>query len=205
LSVFPSSIHLLCSVHKRDNITRKLHEFKIEEAQVKVILADIFGSSIDDAYFKGLVDSEGSEDFLEKLEMLKPKWESLCEGFLEWFIQYEVEPMCSFMIASVCTLAGLGKPPLYYTTNGIESLNNLLKRKVNFKRHKWPRFNEILHDAVKEQQAEFEKAIFCQGEYEVLHKYKHLQVSHLDWIQMSSEQRKVKIEKAQKVKLYNEL
>lgn len=54
-----------------------------------------------------------------------------------------------------------------------------MKRKVNFKQHE-------LHDAIKEQQAEFEKAIFCQGEYEVLPKYKHLQVSHLDWVQMSS-------------------
>lgn len=105
----------------------------------KVILADIFGSSI---------DSEGTDDFLEKLEMLKPKWKFLCEGFLEWFIRYEVEPMCSSMIASVRTLAGLGKPPLSYTTNGNESLNNLLKRKANFKRHEWPRFKEILYEAV---------------------------------------------------------
>ena len=62
------------------------------------------------------------------------------------------------MIASVRLLAGLGNPPLCYTTNGNESLNNLLKRKVNFKRHEWPRFNEILFSAVKEQQAEFIKA-----------------------------------------------
>lgn len=61
--------------------------------------------------------------------MLKPKWQCLCAGFLEWFMQYEVEAMCSSMIASVCTLAGLGKPPQSYTTNGNESLNNLLKRK----------------------------------------------------------------------------
>ena len=37
------------------------------------------------------------------------------------------------MIASVRTLAGLGKPPQSYTTNGNESLNNVLERKVNFK------------------------------------------------------------------------
>ena len=63
MSVFPSSIHLLCSIHKRDNITRKLHEFKIEDAPV---MADIFGSRVDDACFEGLVDSESSEDFMDK-------------------------------------------------------------------------------------------------------------------------------------------
>ena len=31
LSVFPNSTHLLCSLHKRDNITRKLQEFKVDD------------------------------------------------------------------------------------------------------------------------------------------------------------------------------
>ena len=98
----------------------------------------------------------------------------------------------------------LGNPPLCYTTNGNESLNNLLKRKVNFKRHEWPRFNDILFSAVKEQQAEFVKAVFSQGEYEILKEYRHLQVTHLNWIQMSSEQRQARIEKAQRAKLQDE-
>ena len=81
--------------------------------------------------------------------MMKPKWQSLCAGFLEWFMQYEVDPLCSSMIASVRTLASLGKSPQTYTTNGNESLNNLLKRKVNFKRHEWPCFIEVLYESVK--------------------------------------------------------
>ena len=38
----------------------------------------------------------------------------------------------------------------------------------------------------------------------MLLKDKSIQVSHLDWLQISSEQRKAKIKKAQKVKLYDE-
>ena len=38
----------------------------------------------------------------------------------------------------------------------------------------------------------------------MLSKYKRIQVSHLDWVHMSSEQRKAKIKKAQKVKLHDE-
>ena len=105
------------------------------------------------------------------------------------------------MIASVRCLAGLGNPPKYYTTNSNESLNNLLKTKVDLKRRNWPKFNELLFAAVSEQQEEFAKAHFSQSEYEFRNEYKHLQVTHLDWIQMSREQRESEIGKARKAKL----
>ena len=38
--------------------------------------------------------------------------------------------MCSSMIASVRSMAGLGSPPKSFTTNNNESLNNLLKQKL---------------------------------------------------------------------------
>ena len=41
LSVFPRSTHLLCSLHKRDNIRRKLRELGVGEAGIKQILADV--------------------------------------------------------------------------------------------------------------------------------------------------------------------
>jgi len=91
------------SSHKRDNITRKLREFKVDDGIVKDILGDIFGSTIDDTYFEGLIDAKGSEEFVDKLKILKQKWETQCAGFLEWFSIYEAELFCSSMIASVRT------------------------------------------------------------------------------------------------------
>ena len=79
-----------------------------------------------------------------------------------------------------------------------------MKRKANFKRYEWPRFNEILLEAVKEQETEFEKAVFGQGEYQIVKEYKHLEVTHLNWIQMNSEQREARIRKAQRTKLHDE-
>ena len=201
LSVFPRSTHLLCSLHKRDNITRKLRELKVDETKMKQILVDIFGSVIGDTHFQGLIDSSDSTDFGQKVELLRPKWESLCPGFVDWFLKHEADLMCSSMVASVRASAGLGNPPKSFTTNSNESLNNLLKRKVNFKRSEWPKFNEILLGFVNDQQAEFEKSIFGQGEYELVDEFKHLEVTHCDWIRMSAEQRKKKIEKACSVKL----
>ena len=200
-SVFPRSVHLLCSFHKRDNLTRKLRELKVDEIKMKQILSDIFGSDIGDTHFQGLIDSNDCTHFMQRLELLKPKWESLCPGFVDWFLKHEANLMCTSMVASVRANAGLGNPPKPFTTNSNESLNNLLKRRVNFKRSEWPKFNEILLAFVSDQQGEFEKSIFGQGEYELVDAFKHLEVAHCNWIQMNAEQRKKKIEKACSVKL----
>jgi len=79
-----------------------------------------------------------------------------------------------------------------------------LKRKVNFKRNEWLQFNSVLFDAIKEQEKEFEKAVFCQGEYKMVDECLDLQVTHLEWIQMNFSQRKSRIEKAQKAKVHKD-
>ena len=38
--------------------------------------------------------------------------------------------------------AGLGSPPSTFTTNASESINFVLKQKVDFKESEWPEFNE---------------------------------------------------------------
>jgi len=201
LSVFPGSSHLQCSLHKRDNIARKLSELRCDETTSKQILADVFGSTIGDTRFEGLVDSADCADFMEKVESLKAKWESLCPGFVKWFVEHEARVICTSMIASVRSQAGLGSPPKSFTTNSNESLNNLLKRKVDFKKSEWPQFNKTLRSAVQEQQAEFEKALFGQGEYELVADFKHLEVPHSRWLQMNAQQRKEKVQKACVAKL----
>ena len=183
LAVFPRAIHLLCSIHKRDNIMQKLRDFNVKECGIKQILSDVFGTGSDDTLFPGLVDSMDSSDFAEKLELLQPKWNSICPAFFEWFKKQEAELICSSMIACVRTRAGLGKPPKCFTTNSSESVNNLLKRKVDFKRSEWPHFNKVLRTLVDEQNAEFQKAIFGESEYEFAAEFKHLQVPNLDWMQ----------------------
>lgn len=75
------------------------------------------------------------------------------------------------MLASVGSLAGLVTLPIPIPLMGMNHLI-FLKRKANFKHHEWPRFNEVLLNAVKEQETEFAKAIFSQGEYEIVKEYK---------------------------------
>lgn len=77
LSVFPRTMHLQCSLHKRENLMCKLCELKVNEMEATNILSDIFGSQIDDTYFEGLIDSVDYKDFMKKVEMLRVKW-NLC-------------------------------------------------------------------------------------------------------------------------------
>ena len=55
------------------------------------------------------------------------------------------------MIASVRSMAGLGNPPKSFTTNNNESLNHVLKWKVDYKRNEWPTFNKLLRELCEEQ------------------------------------------------------
>lgn len=54
-----------------------MRELKIEEAAIKELLCDIFGSEVDGGHIEGVIDATGFSEFMEKLEMLKPKWEVL--------------------------------------------------------------------------------------------------------------------------------
>ena len=66
------------------------------------------------------------------------------------------------MIAAIPTSAGLGDPPKSFTTNNNESLNNVLKQKVDYKRNEWTSFNKLLR-SLCEQQRECAKSVFGEG------------------------------------------
>ena len=53
-------------------------------------------------------------------------------------------------------------------------------------------------ELVKEQQEEYTKAVCGCGEYEFCDEYKNLEVQYTEWVRMTSEQCKAKIEKVMK-------
>ena len=81
-TVFPGSSHLLCQIHKRDNIILKLRSMIAKEPIAKQILGDIFGITDGQSRFTGLIDSQDACEFNMTLENLKPKWDSFCPSFL---------------------------------------------------------------------------------------------------------------------------
>ena len=70
--------------------------------------------------------------------------------------------------------AGLGNPPSYFTTNSSESVNALLKNKVEYKKSELPEFLEKLRSVINEQEKELERAIIDRGKYQLCDEYKNL-------------------------------
>ena len=84
----------------------------------------------------------------------------------------------------------MGSPPKIFTTNASESINAVLKQKVNFKESEWPEFNDKVKMLVKQQREEVIRALSCRGQYRLLPEYSHLGVSVSEWTKMRPEQRR---------------
>ena len=134
----------------------------------------------------GLIDSEDEASFHSKLEVLHSKWSSMHDrgsDFYDWFLKYESNILLSTVLKPVREKAGLGSPPDIFTTNASESLNAVLKSKLNYKRSELPQFVKQMDELVIEQKEEFERAIINCGKLRIRDQYRHLAVSQDKWCQ----------------------
>ena len=69
------------------------------------------------------------------------------------------------MIAGVREAAGLGSPPAIFTTNMSESLNNIIKKPVNYKASDWPEFNHNVKQLIDAKPEEVIQALSWRGQY----------------------------------------
>ena len=107
----------------------------------------------------------------------------------QWLLQTEADCMKSSMLACVRESAGLGSPPLSYTTNRNESMNNLAKSYTDYRQSSWVDLANNMFTLVREQSKEVEKAVIKMGEYRFKPAYKYLEVDSSKWFVMSPEQR----------------
>ena len=130
------------------------HSFQknVQERLKEYGLADIFGKRVGNTFYAGLVDSASLGEFDERFECLKPVWElreSTCmptsePRFYNYVSQYQADVVRYHMRKDLREASGLGSPPAQFTTNGSESINAALKRKLNHKESEWPQFKEHL-------------------------------------------------------------
>ena len=104
----------------------------MDEANVRLILIDLFGEQIGTRFEEGTVDAENEVDFEELLDSLCDIWKYRLgrKGWelYNWFLKYkEEEEMKKCMIKSVKTASGMGSPLKQFVTNRVECLNSLLK------------------------------------------------------------------------------
>ena len=175
------SIHLQCFNHVRRNIKAKLQELSVGECTTQVILGDIFGKMVEFQHFDGLVDADSDEEYDKGLQSLCQKWKSYdsdakgpLHSFCRWMKCYKSDTIKQTMLRSKRREAGLGDPPVAFTTNASESVNALLKVQVQHKKSDVPVFLEKLKAAIDEQPREVERAIIDRGKYKFKNAFKNL-------------------------------
>ena len=98
------------------------------------------------------------------------------------------------MLRSVREAAGLGSLPEPFSTNASESVNALLKVKLDDKRSELPLFVKKMEELAQEQLQKFENAIIDRGKFRVKEKYRSLVVPEGKWFRMSKDARTIRIE-----------
>lgn len=105
------------------------------------------------------------------------------------------------MLKNIRSDVGLGFPPDIFTTNSSESLNAIIKKRLNYKESEWPEFNEAMKRLVLSQRDEVIRALSGRGQYQLDKEYAHLIVSPQQWIKMKPEQRKELIKQFDSMKI----
>ena len=202
------SQHLTCFIHVRRNVKEKCNEFHVPTDVSQKILDDIFGARLGDTFVEGLVDASGDDDFQRKVDDVVASWQNCSvpssanmDGFVQWFVTNKSHVIRDSMLKPIREECGLGCPPEAFTTNASESLNAMLKRKLDYKRSELPAFIDKVKELVNEQQKELERAVIGRGKYRLKQQYQYLQVTESKWFLMNQDQRKNHLSKLQSVVL----
>ena len=177
---FPTAIHLLCSIHARRNVTSKLREFGVCESVQRIIVGDIFGKQVGTQYLEGLVDAVSEQQYEDGLQSLCKRWKVYdthaggpISTFIEWYLQFKTSLVKEGLLRCKRQSAGLGNPPSAFTTNTSESINALLKNKLDYKKQELPAFLDKLKETIDEQERELERAVIDGGKYQFCDDYRH--------------------------------
>ena len=86
-------------------------------------------------------------------------------SFFHYFKTHYSTIIRSTMLKGLRTSVSLGSPPAIFTTNPSESLNAVIKRKVDYKATEWPQFNDQMKQMVEGQREEAIRALSGRGQY----------------------------------------
>ena len=101
----PTSTHLRCFIHLRDNMKEKAKPVGIDETNRKMICADIFEIQNGTIFEERTVDSDDEEEFFLRLQSLKTAWAEKIEKkrqlFYQWFMKYKANNVAKYMLKPV--------------------------------------------------------------------------------------------------------
>ena len=130
----------LCFNHVQRKIKNEPSKLELPKDICMEILEDIFGKKVEATMYKGLVNCKDVSMFDEKFERKQHSTHhDKIEEFCLWLSRNKAETIRSSMLRAVREDAGLGSPPQAFYTNASESVNNVVKCKIDFIRNDLPR------------------------------------------------------------------
>ena len=79
--------------------------------------------------------------------------------FIDYLVDNKASVIRETILHPIRVECGLGCPPDIFTTNVSESVNALLKRKLDYKQSELPEFITKVREVIAEQQREVEHAV----------------------------------------------
>ena len=170
----------------------KFKALSVPSAYQPQFLQDTFGGASDGEYVPGLVDCRALEEFQCRLDALEEKWSQAGEPGKEayrWFVKKnKAQKVFCSLGAGVREQAGLGLPPIRFTTNPSEGNNKVFIHQDTKKtRISEFEFVQSLQKLLERQENDLEMAVIDQGPYWVRNVFSHIITSSDDWVKITEE------------------
>eukprot|EP00794_Sanderia_malayensis_P020955 gene20955-23006_t len=180
----------------KDNLEREMTWRGLRKDLKVEFIADIFGKQDGDVKYAGFVDCNDESEFQVKVNNVEEKWNAretasklkTSETFFQWFKKNKVY-MERYMLRHKRTEAGLGDPPIEFTTNNNKAANLVVKIHLSFQMKELDKFIEEIKELVEQHFRDEDRAIFGRGPYEVSEEFRHLAVDSNRWAKMSVAQK----------------
>ena len=175
---FPSSQHLFCVLHCRDNVCDHLNKMGVTQNVREQIIQSLFGAN-------GLALSPDESVFEDRRASVLQYVRQYCPGAQD-YIGLRVIPKLLNNCTTLWRAPWLG--PQRWTNNACESVNNIIKLALDWKPARLTDLVRHLHELVTAQYKSVERAMIGQGDFVVADSFKHHCISYCHWQGLSEEQ-----------------
>ena len=176
---FPSVDRIACELHLKNNSIEYLQDKVGVNAETrKLIIAAIYGD-------KGLTSCSDKVDYEEKVSEVLDKIRYLAPGFTEHFRNH-ILPILAENLQSIWKYPLID---LHWTNNNCESINHILKLKINWTPQSIPELIDNLHQIVQSHYCDVERAIIRRGNFRLAKGFEKFQKPRNEWRSKSQEQK----------------
>lgn len=180
---FGSKQHLYCTLHIQGNVRDYMSKVGIPQAEKSEIIRMLFGSD-------GIAASNNIDEFnIRQLQMqITLRQNNIDDKLISYLIDKVCPKLRSNVNVSACDITD-GCHLKLWTNNNCESANHLLKMKTDWKPCRILDLINYLHDLVKLQYAEVQRALYGQGSFKVISPFSKHIIPASQWM-LANEARK---------------